>query len=255
MRIFAAVMLLVGIGFLLVCCGHKENTRQKLVVGIEAGYAPYALRDASGRIVGLDLDVAQAIADRLGKELIISEMAWDALIVALKQGKIDLWMSGVSITPEREKHMVMVPYLHQADELTLLFWRRCPQEVKGIGDLVGMGLVAVQMGTPLEIWLRQQEGVEIKSVEAISDMIMALKYGKIVAGLIDSLPAQVLQAQVPELIALSVPIAPEQASHAVGIGIASENEELVRSIQTAVIQLTEEGTLTAIEAKWRGKQA
>lgn len=248
--VVVGAVVVTGILFLTACI-QSELKPPTLVVGIEAGYAPYAFRDVDGQIVGLDLDVAEALAQQLGRRLVVKEMAWDALVIALKQEKIDLWMSGVSITPERQEEIAMVPYLSEPeDTFALLFWNAIPDDVTAIADLEGRGQIAVQMGTPLQMWLEKQSGLATKSVEAISDMMMELKYGKIIAGLVDPIPARAAQAQLPNLQVMMVPLAPGEAGNQMGIGIRQNNQELVKQIQEALNHLRTEGALDQIEARW-----
>jgi arginine transport system substrate-binding protein len=252
-RVLISSLLLLGAAVAVIACNTGAPKKESLVVGIEAGYAPYALHDEQGKAVGLDLDVAAELAKRLDKRLEIREMAWDALIVALKQGKIDLWMSGVSVTPERTAQIAMIPYLTEPlTEYTLIFWDAVPDDLVLPQDLAKLGAVAVQIGTPMESWLQQVAGVETKSMEAVSDMIMALKYQKVVAGLIEPLPAQAIQRQLPNVVSLPVSLDDKNALQAVGIGVRYENRELVEAVTQAIEEMKKEGSLAAIEAKWKG---
>src|SRR5688572_6002780 len=83
--------------------GLQNEKSSELVLGTNAGYPPYESVNANGDVEGFDIDVANAIAKKLNRKLVVKDMSFDALILALKQDKFDIIMSGISITAAREK--------------------------------------------------------------------------------------------------------------------------------------------------------
>ena len=107
------VMSLVLVGAMALsfaaCGSKKEETKKeegsdKLIVSTEAGFAPYEYMKGD-EVVGIDMDIAKAIADEMGKELEIKNMDFDGALLAVQQGKADFVAAGVSVDPEREEVM------------------------------------------------------------------------------------------------------------------------------------------------------
>ena len=82
----------------------RRAKSEKLIVGTEAGFAPYEYMKGN-EVVGIDMDIAKAIADEMGKELEIKNMDFDGALAAVQSGKVDFVAAGVSISPEREEAM------------------------------------------------------------------------------------------------------------------------------------------------------
>jgi arginine transport system substrate-binding protein len=89
---------------------HSEVPSNLFVVGTNSGFPPFELLDDQGNLVGFDIDLARQIADALGKKLELKDMSFDALIVALQQGKIDCAIAGISITSRRQQEIALIHY-------------------------------------------------------------------------------------------------------------------------------------------------
>jgi len=113
-------------------------------VGMEIGYPPMEFLDESKNEVGLDVELAQALAKVLGVELVIVDMPFDALIGALETGKIDLIISSMYITEERSKRLDFIPYLKAGSGIVVQ--QGNPKQILVLKDLCGQ-VVAVQEGT------------------------------------------------------------------------------------------------------------
>ena len=121
---FWMAVLAVVYSFCLTGC-LKENgdsLGEKFIVGTNATYLPFEFVDEKGETVGFDIDLAREISKKLGKKLEVREFAFDALILNLKQHRIDAIMAGVSITPSRLKEIFMIPYYgEEIKNLVLVF--------------------------------------------------------------------------------------------------------------------------------------
>src|SRR5262245_20156221 len=108
-----------------------------LVVGTSSGYAPYVSINTEGEYEGFDIDIAKALADKLGRKLVIKDFgSMPAIILALKQNKADVLIWQISITQERQKQMAMVYYQgEKVTSLPLLFWEKIPDNIKGLEDM------------------------------------------------------------------------------------------------------------------------
>lgn len=237
---------------LIVFQTEKEPDQETLTIGLQSGYPPFEYRDESGQIVGFDIDVAELIAAKLGKKLVVKDMDFDAEILSLKQGKIDLIVSGMNITPSREKEIFMVPYHGTATSLSLIFWEAIPKGVKTIDDLIKLPhhTITVGTGTTSEHYLTQYPALQPKSLEGALSCLMDVKYGKSLANLVESDVAQYLQTQHPQIKILEVPLEKNETIAGVGIGVNKKNQALYETIRETIEGLKATGELTQLEDKW-----
>ena len=106
--IFAVAIL--GTIFVKHFQATEKPSQETLIIGLQSGYPPFEFMDTTGKIVGFDVEIAEIIAEKLQKTLVIKDMEFEGEILSLKQGKIDLIISGMNITPSRLKEILMVPY-------------------------------------------------------------------------------------------------------------------------------------------------
>lgn len=136
----AALVLTVLLAFCLVSPAQAGPVMQriqksgKLRVGMDPTFPPMEYKDPKGKVVGFDVDLARMIAGGLGAKLVIVEMAFKNLLPSLKKGKLDIVISGTTITPERNRRYVFVgPYLISGQ--TILIKNTMPESVRGAPDL------------------------------------------------------------------------------------------------------------------------
>ena len=181
-------------------------------------------------------------------------MSFDALIVALQQGKIDCAIAGISITKSRQQEIALIHYLGKPlTKLPLFFWKEIPARVKGVGDLAHYAnkTVCAQAGTyTAGDYLKLPAGLKLRNLENIADLIMDIKYGKSIAAVLEPKVAYVLQVQYPELKILDIPLTEEQQDFGSGIGIQKNNSELINKISRIVATLKKNGTIERLETKW-----
>lgn len=255
---YGAFCLLALIGFILVFTNlakTREETGEKtLIVGLQSGYPPFEYRDEKGQIVGFDVDLAERIAAKLQRKLVIEDMDFDGEILSLKQGKIDLIISGMQITPSREKELFLVPYHgDKATSFSLIFWEKIPEGVTSIADLEKMKnlVVSTQTATVSEKWfLTHYPKISSRSFEGALAPLMDIKYGKSVAALVESDVANYLQQKHPEIKTLTVPLAEDEKGAQFGIGINKKNKELLQQVQNLVEELKSSGEMKQLENKW-----
>ncbi|MCK4499936.1 transporter substrate-binding domain-containing protein, partial [Candidatus Babeliales bacterium] len=123
-----------------------------LIVGMMAGYAPFMTVNEDGDYEGFDVDVAKEFAKRMKREIRYKVMDLSELLFALDRKKIDLLVSGLTMTPERKKRIDMVHY-HGGGQKTIpmAFWKEIPAGVKTLDDMAKMGLsVVVESGSSWE---------------------------------------------------------------------------------------------------------
>jgi len=232
---------------------RKEDQSNLFVVGTNSGFPPYEMLDEHGKLIGFDIDLAQQIAQALGKKLEIKDMSFDVLIVALQQGKIDCAIAGISITKAREQVIAFVHYMGQPlTKIPLVFWKEIPAGVKTIADLAQCDnkMVCAQAGTIQQEIISGYSGLDVKNLENIADLIMDIKYGKSIAAVLEPKVAYALQAQYPELQILDIPLTAEQQGFGSGIGINKTNTDLIIKISRIVSTLKSNGTMSRMEAQW-----
>ncbi len=233
--------------FLLLCCAalaacSAQKTHSKLVVGTEATFPPYMSVNAKGELEGFDVDAAQAIGQKLGKEIVFKEIGFDALILALKKGKVDMIIGGISISSSRMKEIEMLPY--QGEPVTafsLLSWNK-PADRDG--------LTVVQAGTIQEAYLLEK-GMPVKSLPGNGvDLVMELKYGKADNALIEPKAAAPLLKRFDLLHEEAIHLAEEDWVLGNGIGVRKENAELIEALSAAIEALKSDGTWEQLNQKW-----
>lgn len=236
--------------FLLLLGIQVFAVQEPLVVGTTSGYAPYVSINLQGKYEGFDIDLAEQLAARLNRKLVIKDCgSMPGLMLALKQGKVDVLIWAVSITEERLKSLEMVYYQgEQVTKLPIFFWKEIPEGIKSLEDLKG---VCVEGGSFQEDVLKGVSGLELRFVDKIDDAIMAVKYGKSTAGTIDTSLLPRIKAQYPDIKVLELPIPGDKQSLGNGICISKNRQELTAQVKQAVKELTNEGKVAELEKKWK----
>ena len=252
-----AIALLLALVTLLslTACAGKEDTassaldqiKQKgeLVVGTSADYPPYEFHtevDGKDTIVGFDMEIAQAIADKLGLELQIDDMDFDAALLSVQQGKADIAMAGVTVTDERKAVMDFSDSYATGIQSIIV---PNDSEIASPDDLAGKK-IGTQRGTTGYIYCSDDFGDE--NVVAYDDgltAVQALNNGQVDAVVIDNAPAQEFVAANPGLKVLDTSYAEED--YAIGMAKGSALEDAVNK---ALEELKADGTLQAIVDKY-----
>lgn len=254
MIVIVSSVLVLGIGIWFLIKQQEDPQRAyQLIVGTCSGFPPYEMLDDTGKLIGFDIDVAFALAARMNKHVIFKDMSFDALVLAIKQGTIDLALAGISITKNKLKEVALVHY--QGAPITyvpLLFWQHIPESVVTIDDVQKLAnkTVCVQAGNFEEEVLSHYQFLTLKQLSNIADLIMDIKYGKSIAACMDPEVAQILVHETPELKMLKVLLAPEDQPLGQGICIAKHNTQLIVQVQAIIEQLKHDGTLASLENKW-----
>ncbi len=228
-------------------CQSKEKNASQLVVGTNPTYFPFEFKNEKGELDGFDIDLAKALGKQLGKKVVFQELDFDGLILGLKQGKINLILSGMSMTPSREQEIAMVPYQNEPiTELYLSFWERIPQGIRSLKDI--KGCVAVQVGTFQADYLTEEQNVCPKLLESNTDLLIDIKYGKSTAALFEPYVARALKLKFPQLRLLPTPLPKEHWAQGYAVGIKKENQELYSQVSSGLKRID----LKPLETQWFG---
>ena len=152
----------------------------KLVVGIYPDYPPFEFHstaNGSDEIAGVDKDLGEAIAKELGVEAEFKEITFDGLIGALKADKIDIVLSGMSPTPEREKSVDFTDLYYTGKNIVAVKEGE-EDKIKSVDELKNLK-IAVQKGSIQEAYVTKLGCTSIKSLEAIPDVMTELKNGNV----------------------------------------------------------------------------
>lgn len=223
---------------------EKIQKNGKLVVGMSADYAPYEFHyiDENGKDVigGFDVDISNEIANKIGVDLVIQEMDFDALVSALPAGKVDLVISGMNPTEERAK-VVDFSEVYYNSKHGILVRAEDADKYQTFADLEG-AKVGVQLGSTQEkIAKTEIPNVNLQQLSNINNLILELKAGKVDAIVMEKPVAEMAVKSNPEL-AVGKPIYEEQTGGN-AVGIAKNNPQLLAKVNEVITELNESGKM------------
>jgi len=248
----ACVLLFIALFALIITRNQKPSDNDIITVGLTSGYPPYEIMDQKGEVEGFDIDIAHAIGAQLNKKVVIKDMAFDALIMELQQGKLDLIISGMSITQQRLEKLYMVHYQGKPlTELSLIFWKDIPEGITSLDDLKKYpdAVVCVQAGTIQEEVIKQYPTIQIKYLDT-PQMTMDLMYGKSLTALLENPVADGIKEKQPNVKIVRVQLPPDM--HFLGNGIAIDKKQplFAAQIKQIIEKFKADGTITKLENKW-----
>ena len=214
----------------------------KLIMSTNAAFPPYEMTTDSGEFEGIDIETAQAIADKLGLELQIDDMDFDAALLSVQQGKADIVMAGVTVTDERKAVMDFSDSYATGIQSIIV-----PEgsDIASPDDLAGKK-IGTQRGTTGYIYCSDDFGDEnVVAYDSGLTAVQALNNGQVDAVVIDNAPAQEYVAANPGLVILDTSYAEED--YAIGMAKGSALED---AINAALEELKADGTLQSIVDKY-----
>jgi len=213
-----------------------------LIMGTNAEFPPYEYYE-NEQIVGIDAEFAAAIAEKLGMELQIEDMAFDSIIAAVQSGKIDFGAAGMTVTEDRKKNVDFTDTYYTGRQVIIV--KEDNSDIAGPDDLEGK-MIGVQQGTTGDIYASDDYGDEF--VERYSkgmEAVQALSQGKLDAVIIDDQPAQTFVAENEGLEILETEYVEEEYAMCF-----KKDSELVEKVNTAIAELKADGTFDAIIEKY-----
>src|SRR3989304_1193812 len=134
-RFFLAVCAILTSLFFLSSCNASKNREKKLIMASDSSYYPYEYLNQFSKLEGFDIDLAKELAKKLHKKLVIKLIPFDQQGEALQKGEIDIFLNGMTITPEREEKYILIPYhSNPVREYFLAFWKSIPDQITSIED-------------------------------------------------------------------------------------------------------------------------
>ena len=221
----------------------------KLVVALEGAWQPWSYHDESDTLVGYDVEVSRAIAEKLGVEPEYVESDWDSLFAGLDAGRFDIVCNGVEVTDERAKtYDFTTPYgyIH-----TALAVRKDNEDIKSFEDLKGKTTANSLASTYME--LAESYGATVQGIDTLEETIQLLTAGRIDATLNADVSFYDYLNVHPDadfkLVAQT-----EDASHvAIPVRKGDDSASPLEAINTAIDELRADGTLKALGEKYFGQ--
>ena len=219
--------------------GSEDSGDDTLVMATNAEFPPYEYHEGD-EVVGIDVDIASAIAEELGMELKVEDMAFDSIIPAVTSGKADIGAAGMTVTPDREESVAFTDTYAHATQVIIV---KEDSDITGPDDLVGK-TIGVQLGTTGDLYATDIEDATVEQYNKGFEAVQALTQDKIDAVIIDGEPAKefVAESEGLKLYAFT------EEDYA--IAVAKDNTELVDKINDALATLKESGKLDEIIAKY-----
>ncbi|MHB8280866.1 MAG: basic amino acid ABC transporter substrate-binding protein [Candidatus Humimicrobiaceae bacterium] len=256
------VVIIVMASSILISCANKDDAKTQaasasqtkidmskvktikkgvLTVGSDCTWPPMEYIEGD-KIVGFDVDLTKAIAERLGLKLDYQNTAWDGLFPALAVHKFDMAISSITITADRKEQMDFSdPYYNTDQAATVKKDSGIDSAEKLNGKKAG-----VQIGTTGEIVAKKMTGVTVKTYDDILMAFEDLKAGRIDAVVCDSYVGDTYSIKNPDFKVGFKVVTNEQ----LGIGFAKDTPELVKAVNAALKSIKDDGTYDKIFATW-----
>lgn len=213
-----------------------------LTMATNAYFPPYEYYEGSD-IVGIDADIAQAIADKLGLELKIEDMEFDSIITAVQTGKADMGLAGMTVTEERLQTINFSDTYATGIQSVIV---KEDSDIQTLDDLQGKK-IGVQLSTTGDIYATDDYGAEnVEQYNKGADAILALTQGKIDAVIIDNQPALSFVDSNEGLRILDTEYVQEEYAAC----ISKDNDALLEAVNGALAELKEDGTIQSILDKY-----
>ena len=214
----------------------------KLHMATNAAFPPYEMTTDDGGFEGIDVEVAQAIADKLGLELVINDMDFSTVVTSVQQGKCDMAMAGLTVNEERLKNVdftssyatgIQVIIVKEGSDVTI--------------DNLGDQLIGTQEGTTGWQYCTDDFGADhVQAFTSGAAAVQALVAGSVDCVVIDNEPAKAYVEANPGLTILDTEYAVEDYA----IGVSKDNPALREAIDAALVELIEDGTVQTIVDKY-----
>ena len=250
MKKLISMLLISACVFSMAACGSKDQgdkedadkeEKQTLIMATNAEFPPYEFHEGDD-IVGIDAEMAAAVAEELGMDFQIEDMAFASIIPAVDSGKADIGVAGMTVTEDRLQNVNFSDTYATATQVVIV---KEGSAIAGPDDLTGKK-VGVQLGTTGDIYASDIKDAQVEQYNKGFEAVQALTQEKIDAVVIDGEPAKEFVRDAEGLKILDEAFTEEEYA----IAIAMDIEELLEKINGALAALKESGKLDEIVAKY-----
>ena len=241
MKRFLALALALVMALAFVGCG--ETSENVLTMGTNAAFPPYEMVDENNNIVGIDAEIAAAVAEKMGMKLEIKDMAFESLITAVSSGAVDVVLAGMTVTDERKESVNFSDSYATGIQVVIVTE---DSAIASIDDLAGKK-IGVQSGTTGDIYCAGDYGEDaVSRYDNGALAVQALLNGQVDCVVIDNEPAKAFVTANEGLKILETEYITEEYAAAFG----KESTELLANFNAALAELKADGTIDAIIAKY-----
>ena len=249
-KILAIALCLLLVAGLAACASSNKNAEAPvLTMATEGTFPPYEYYDGD-KLVGIDIEIGEAIAEKLGMTLEVTDIAFDSIIPGVQAGKYDIGMAGMTVTDERLEEVSFTTSYATGVQVVIV---KDGSSITSVDDLFVDGannVIGTQSGTTgflYATWDIEDAGLgTVKSFTKATDAVEALKNGQVDCVILDNQPALALVAANEGLSILDTEYAVEDYA----IAINKENTELLEKVDGALKELIADGTVQSILDKY-----
>ena len=255
-KIIALALAILMIAAVMTGCGSKDAKSDlktveagKLIMATNAAFPPYEFIEGN-EIVGIDAEIAGAIAEKLGLELQIDDMEFDSIVESVKGGKADIGLAGMTVTPERQEVINFTASYATGVQVVIVTE---DSAITSVDDLFAEGashVIGVQRNTTGDLYTTWDlEDAGLATVDRYSkgaDAVQALLTGKVDCVVIDNEPAKAFVEANEGLKILDTAYAVEDYAAA----MSKDNAELYEAVNKALEELIADGTVASIVSKY-----
>ncbi|WML45220.1 transporter substrate-binding domain-containing protein [Neobacillus sp. PS3-40] len=252
--LFLAMMMLLG---LLAACGtsNKNNAngskdKKTLVMGTSADYPPfeYVKTEKSNDIIGFDVDLAKALASKLGYKVQVKDIDFSGLVQSLKSGQVDFVLAGMTPTEKRKKNVDFSDIYYTAQHMIV---SKKDSGITKLDDLkgktVGVQLGSIQEGKANDI--NKTTPIKIENRNRIPDIIQEIKAGRFDAAIIEDTVAKGYFTKEKDLTGFTIGDNPNEAGSAIAF---PKNSDLTAKFNKELKKMKDNGELKKLVVKWFG---
>ena len=250
MKKLLALMLTAGMTLALaagpVAADENVTTVEdgELHMATNAAFPPYEMTDDAGGFEGIDVEIATAIAEKLGLELVVDDMDFSSVIASVQSGKADIAMAGLTVNEERKKNIDFTDSYATGVQVIIV---PDGSPIASVDDLSSDILIGCQEATTGYIYCSDDYGEDaVVAYTNGATAVQALLSGKVDCIVIDSEPAKQFVAANEGLSILDT----EYVTEDYAIGISKENTALLDAVNAALNELIEDGTVQEIIDKY-----
>ncbi len=240
-KVLALTLAAVMVFAFAACSAPAE--KEVLTMGTNAAFPPYEMVDENNNIIGIDAEIAAAVAEKLGMELEIKDMAFDSLITAVSSGSVDVVLAGMTVTEERKEAVNFSDSYATGIQVVIVTE---DSAIATIDDLAGKK-IGVQSGTTGDIYCAGDYGEDaVARYDNGALAVQALANGQVDCVVIDNEPAKAFVEANEGLKILET----EYITEEYAADISKENTELLDKFNTALSELKAEGKIDEIVGKY-----